>query len=40
MALAVAGLNAVGDVLISDSDAVNKSYPEFFNDLSRIITYE
>jgi len=40
MALAIAGLNAEGETIIADSDAVKKSYPEFFNDLSRIITYE
>jgi len=40
MALAIAGLNTEGEVVIADSEAVDKSYPEFFNDLSRIITYE
>jgi 3-phosphoshikimate 1-carboxyvinyltransferase len=40
MALAVAGLIAEGETVITDSDSVSKSYPEFFNDLSGIITYE
>jgi 3-phosphoshikimate 1-carboxyvinyltransferase len=40
MALAVAGLCAEGNTVIDDSGAVSKSYPEFFNDLSGIISHE
>ena len=36
MALAIAGLQATGDVLIEGAEAINKSYPEFFEDLDRI----
>jgi 3-phosphoshikimate 1-carboxyvinyltransferase len=34
MACAVAALKANGVVEIEDADAINKSYPHFFNDLS------
>ena len=34
MACAVAALKANGDVEIEDADAINKSYPHFFKDLS------
>ena len=36
MALAVAGLNADGPVEIDETGCVNKSYPDFFEDLARI----
>jgi len=36
MATAVAALRAQGPVLIEKADAVNKSYPAFFNDLSKL----
>jgi 3-phosphoshikimate 1-carboxyvinyltransferase len=36
MATAVAALRAVGPVQIEKADAVNKSYPAFFNDLIRL----
>jgi len=34
MACAVVGLKANGIVEIEDADAINKSYPNFFKDLS------
>ena len=37
MALAIAGLQATGDVLIEGAEAINKSYPEFFEDLERLM---
>jgi 3-phosphoshikimate 1-carboxyvinyltransferase len=36
MACAVAALKADGDVLIDDAEAVNKSYPEFYNHLQKL----
>jgi 3-phosphoshikimate 1-carboxyvinyltransferase len=36
MATAVAALRASGPVQIEKADAVNKSYPDFFNDLSSL----
>ena len=36
MACAVAGLRADGPVTISDAEAVNKSYPDFYTDLTRL----
>ncbi|OQY04826.1 MAG: 3-phosphoshikimate 1-carboxyvinyltransferase [Bacteroidetes bacterium 4572_117] len=36
MALAVAGLQADGEMIIEDSEAVGKSWPDFFDDLSKI----
>ena len=36
MALAVAGLQAEGEMIIEDGEAVGKSWPEFFEDLSTI----
>ncbi|HEY4936145.1 MAG TPA: 3-phosphoshikimate 1-carboxyvinyltransferase [Puia sp.] len=36
MATAVAALRAVGPVQIEKADAINKSYPDFFNDLTRL----
>ena len=36
MALAVAGLQAEGEMLIQDSEAVGKSWPEFFDDIRKI----
>lgn len=36
MALAVAGLQADGEMIIEDSEAVGKSWPEFFDDISEI----
>lgn len=38
MAMAVAGLTAQTPVTISGADCVNKTYPEFFNDLKSIQT--
>lgn len=34
MACAVAALKATGDVMIEEADAVNKSYPDFYNDIA------
>jgi len=36
MALALAGINAENPVVIENSEAVNKSYPEFFDDFIKI----
>lgn len=36
MAAAVAGLAATGEMIIEDAEAVNKSYPGFFEDLEKI----
>jgi 3-phosphoshikimate 1-carboxyvinyltransferase len=36
MALAVAASRSIGDVIIDDADAINKSYPDFFTDLKAI----
>lgn len=36
MATAVAGLSAKGNTNISDAEAINKSYPEFYKDLQSI----
>ena len=36
MACAVAGLNAEGETVIENSDCVEKSYPEFFKDLTKV----
>ncbi len=36
MALAVAALKAKGDTVISNAEAVNKSYPDFFEDLKKL----
>jgi 3-phosphoshikimate 1-carboxyvinyltransferase len=36
MALAVAGLGAVGETLIAEAEAVDKSYPDFYNDLEKL----
>lgn len=33
MAMAVAGLGAVGDTEIQEADAINKSYPDFYDDM-------
>jgi 3-phosphoshikimate 1-carboxyvinyltransferase len=33
MACAVAALRATGETIIEDAEAVNKSYPGFFDDL-------
>ena len=38
MACAVAALAAEGEVLIENADAVNKSYPNFFEDLYKLAT--
>jgi 3-phosphoshikimate 1-carboxyvinyltransferase len=38
MATAVAALGASGKVFIKDSNAVNKSYPDFFGDLRHLGT--
>jgi 3-phosphoshikimate 1-carboxyvinyltransferase len=35
MAAAVAGLRASGDVVITGAEAINKSYPAFFNDMKK-----
>lgn len=37
MACAIAGLKANGPVSIEDAEAVNKSYPRFYEDLNRIL---
>jgi 3-phosphoshikimate 1-carboxyvinyltransferase len=37
MALAIAGLQATGDIEIEGAEAINKSYPEFFEDLDRLM---
>ena len=36
MAAAVAALSAKGTIEIADADAINKSYPQFFNDLKKL----
>ncbi len=36
MALAVAALNAEGETIIEDADAVKKSYPDFYHDLKSL----
>jgi 3-phosphoshikimate 1-carboxyvinyltransferase len=36
MACAVAALSANGDVEIENAEAVNKSYPNFFDDLYKM----
>lgn len=36
MAAAVAALSAKGTIAIADADAINKSYPQFFNDLKKL----
>jgi 3-phosphoshikimate 1-carboxyvinyltransferase len=37
MAAAIAALGADGDITITEADAINKSYPLFFEDLERLI---
>ena len=36
MAAAIAALSAKGTIEIADADAINKSYPQFFNDLKKL----
>jgi 3-phosphoshikimate 1-carboxyvinyltransferase len=36
MAAAVAALGAEGDITITEADAINKSYPQFFEDLGQL----
>ncbi len=36
MAAAIAALGAQGDVIITDADAINKSYPKFYEDLKHL----
>jgi len=36
MACAVAGLKADGEVTIEDADAINKSYPDFYDHLQQL----
>lgn len=36
MSFAIAGLNAYGQTIIENAQVVNKSYPNFFNDLKKI----
>ncbi len=36
MAAAITGLTASGDLIITDADAVNKSYPGFWNDIQKL----
>jgi 3-phosphoshikimate 1-carboxyvinyltransferase len=36
MAMAVVALRAAGPVQIENADAINKSYPDFFNDLTKL----
>lgn len=38
MAAAVAGLGATSSIVIEDADAINKSYPHFFDDLKKLGT--
>ncbi|OQX22080.1 MAG: 3-phosphoshikimate 1-carboxyvinyltransferase [Candidatus Altiarchaeales archaeon A3] len=38
MACAIAGLSAEGETTIDNSECVNKSYPNFFDDLKRLAT--
>ncbi len=38
MAAAVAGLGATSTIVIEDADAINKSYPHFFEDLKKLGT--
>lgn len=40
MALAVASLQADGDVQIHGKESIMKSYPDFFNDLQKLISHE
>ncbi len=37
MALATAALKATGEVTISEAESVNKSYPQFWNDLENVL---
>jgi len=36
MACAIAGLNALGSTTVNDAEAVNKSYPQFWNHLHEL----
>ena len=36
MACAVAGLKAEGDVTIEEAEAINKSYPDFYDHLKKL----
>ena len=36
MACAIAALNADGNTIIDDAEAINKSYPDFFSDLEKL----
>jgi 3-phosphoshikimate 1-carboxyvinyltransferase len=36
MAAAVAALGATGPVTIADAEAIDKSYPAFYNDLKQL----
>jgi len=36
MSMAIAALVSDGEVLIDGAEAVNKSYPQFFNDYNRL----
>ncbi|MEQ1554622.1 MAG: 3-phosphoshikimate 1-carboxyvinyltransferase [Ferruginibacter sp.] len=37
MAAAVAALGANSEIVINDADAINKSYPQFFDDLKKLV---
>ncbi len=39
MATAIAGINSKGKIIIENSEAVNKSYPSFFEDFESICKY-
>ena len=36
MSLSVASVGSSGDIIISDKESVNKSYPTFFEDLQSL----
>ena len=40
MATAAAAVNAAGEITVDGCQAVNKSYPDFFNDLNKITDNE
>ena len=36
MACAVAGIKATGPIVIEEAEAINKSYPDFYEDLKKL----
>ena len=36
MAMTTASVKSISPILITDEEAVNKSYPEFFNDFKKL----